>query len=113
MPVNGIKVPYYDEEGRLALSIEADVARKSDEKTVAMENLRLEALDDDGKKIHVEMPQATLDLDTRILSGDSNATIRREDFTITGDTMEFDTQNRLGTMQGNIRMIVNTENTTP
>jgi hypothetical protein len=113
MPVNGIKVPYYDEEGNMALEIEAAVAQKTDENTVAMENVRLDALDEDGKKIHIELPKAVLDLDTRILSGDSNATIRREDFTVTGDTMEFDTKNRQGTMRGNIRMVINTENTTP
>jgi len=97
----------------MALEIEAAVAQKTDENTVAMENVRLDALDEDGKKIHIELPKAVLDLDTRILSGDSNATIRREDFTVTGDTMEFDTKNRQGTMRGNIRMVINTENTTP
>ncbi len=113
MPVNGIKVPYYDESGRLALLIEADVAQKSDQTTVHLENLHLEALDEDDRKIHVELPKAVLDLETRILTGDNSATIRREDFTITGDTIEFDTKNRFGTLRGNIRMVVDTENSKP
>jgi hypothetical protein len=113
MPVNGIKVPYYDETGRLAILIEADVAQKTDDTNVRLENLRLEALDEEERKILIELPKATLDLETRILSGDSSATIRREDFNITGDTIEFDTKNRFGTMRGNIRMVVNTENSTP
>ncbi|MFM8364849.1 MAG: LPS export ABC transporter periplasmic protein LptC [Verrucomicrobiota bacterium] len=113
MPVNGIKVPYYDDTGRLAILIEADVAQKSDENTVLMDNLRLEALDEEERKIQIHLPKATLDLETRILNGDSSATISREDFTITGDTIEFDTKNRFGTMRGNIRMVVNTENSTP
>jgi hypothetical protein len=113
IPVNGIKVPHYDESGRLAILIEADVAQKSDESTVRMENLRLEALDEEDRKIHIELPVAVLNLETRILNGDSSATIRREDFTITGDSIEFDTKNRFGTMRGSIRMVVNTANTEP
>ena len=109
MPVNGIKVPHYDESGRLDLLIEADVAQKTNETTVQLENLRLEALDEDGRKIFVELPAAILNLDTRILTGDKDVTIRREDFTITGDSIEFDTKNRHGTMRGNIRMVVSTE----
>jgi hypothetical protein len=109
MPVNGIKVPHYDESGRLDLLIEADVAQKSNETTVHLENLRLEALDEDGRKIFLELPAAILDLDTRILTGDKDVTIRREDFTITGDSIEFDTKNRHGIMRGNIRMVVSTE----
>ena len=109
MPVNGIKVPHYDESGRLDLLIEADVAQKINETTVHLDNLRLEALDEDGKKISIELPKAVLDLDTRSLTGDKDVTIRREDFTITGDAIEFDTKNRNGTILGNIRMVVSTE----
>jgi hypothetical protein len=111
MPVSGIKVPHYDESGRLDLLIEADVAQKTNETTVQLQNLRLEALDDEDRKISVELPAAILDLDTRILVGDKSATIRREDFTISGDSIEFDTKNRSGILRGNIRMIVDTENT--
>jgi hypothetical protein len=111
MPVNGIKVPHYDESGRLDLLIEADVAQKTNETTVQLQNLRLEALDDEDRKISVELPAAILDLDTRILVGDKSATIRRDDFFITGDSIEFDTKNRNGILRGNIRMVVDTENT--
>lgn len=111
MPVNGIKVPHYDESGRLDILIEADVAQKTSETLVELTNLRLEALDDEDRKISVELPAATLDLDTRMLVGEKSATIRREDFTISGDFIEFDTRNRSGILRGNIRMVVDTENT--
>lgn len=111
MPVNGIKIPHYDESGRLDLLIEADVAQKTNETTVQLQNLRLESLDDEGRKVIVELAAAILDLDTRILVGDKSATIRREDFTISGDSIEFDIKNRNGILRGNIRMVVDTENT--
>ena len=113
MPVNGIKVPHYNDEGRLELMLEAEKALKTDEKTVEFDNLKLEALDDEGRKIFVELPHANLNLDTRVLTGNETALIRREDFTVTGDRIEFNTKTRFGTLRGNIRMVLSSENTTP
>jgi hypothetical protein len=113
MPVNGIKVPHYNADGRLELVLEAEKAQKTDETTVEFDKLKLEALDDEGRKIFVELPRAKLNLETRILTGDESALIRREDFTVTGDRIEFNTQSRFGTLRGNIRMILSSENTTP
>jgi hypothetical protein len=113
IPVNGIKVPHYNSEGELELVLEADSAQKSDETNVHFTNLKLEALDDEDRKIFVELPQAVLNLDTRILTGDKTVHIRREDFTISGDRIEFNTKTRFGTLKGNISMVISSENTTP
>jgi hypothetical protein len=111
MPISGIKVPSYDENGNLLLLLEAETAEKTDEKTIKMEQLKMEAMDEEGRKIFVELPQAVLNLDTRILTGDKTALIRREDFTITGDSIEFNTKTRFGKMRGNIKMVISTEDT--
>jgi hypothetical protein len=113
IPVNGIKVPHYNSEGKLELVLEADSAQKTDEQNVQFTNLKLEALDDEDRKIFVELPQAVLNLDTRILTGDKSVHIRREDFTISGDWIEFNTKTRFGTLRGNIHMVLSSENTTP
>ena len=113
MPVNGIKVPHYNADGRLELMLEAEKAQKTDEKTVEFDNLKLEALDDEGRKIFVELPHANLNLDTRVLTGNETALIRREDFIVTGDRIEFNTKTRFGTLRGNIRMVLSSENTSP
>lgn len=113
IPVNGIKVPHYNSEGELELVLEADSAQKNDESNVHFTNLKLEALDDEDRKIFVELPQAVLNLDTRILTGDKTVHIRREDFTISGDRIEFNTKTRFGTLKGNISMVISSENTTP
>ena len=113
IPVNGIKVPHYNSEGKLELILEADSAQKNDETNVAFTNLKLEAHDDEDRKIFVEVPQAILNLDTRILTGEKSVKIRREDFTISGDWIEFNTKTRFGTLRGNIHMVLSSENTTP
>jgi lipopolysaccharide export system protein LptC len=113
IPVNGIKVPHYNPEGELELVLEADSAQKTDEANVEFTNLKLEAHDDEDRKIFVELPQAVLNLDTRVLTGEKSVNIRREDFTISGDRIEFNTKTRFGTLRGNIHMVLSFENTNP
>jgi len=109
MPVNGIKVPQYAEDGRRLMLFEAAVAKKVNEQRVEMETLKLEVLDGEGRKIFVELPQAVFNLETRVLTGESSAKIHREDFEITGDSIEFNTKTRFGTLRGNVRMVISTE----
>lgn len=112
MPVLGLKIPHYDENGKLVLVFESQSAKKIDESHVEMSNLKMESLDQDGNKIFVELPQSLFNLDTRILTGDNGALIKRSDFVITGDKIEFNTKTRFGTMRGNIKMVISTENKT-
>ncbi len=110
MPVKGIKIPHRNEAGKLVMTIEAEIATKVDEQHVDMQNMKIESFDDDGKKINIEMPHSIFDLETRILSGDSQALIRREDFEITGDSVEFNTKTRYAILRGKIRMVIQSAN---
>jgi len=109
MPVSGIKVPQYDKDGKLLMLFEAAKAKKLNDEIVEMDELKLEALDGDGRKIFVELPQAVFNLDSHILSGSSSAKIYREDFEITGESIEFNTKTRFGTLRGNVKMVISTE----
>ncbi len=111
MPVNGLKVPQYDQDGKLLMLFEAATATKVNEEVVEMDSLKLEALDSEGQKIFVELPQAVFNLKTNLLTGDKTATIRREDFEITGDSIEFNTQTRFGILRGNVKMVISNEET--
>jgi len=109
IPVNGIKIPHYNEEGKLVLMMQADSAKKTDDSHIEMSELRVEASDAEGRKVFVNLPHANFDLDTRILTGDKSAEIKRDDFTATGDSIEFNTQTRFGKMRGNIFMTIQSE----
>ncbi len=113
MPVKGIKIPHRNENGDLVMVLEAETAKKLDEARVEMEKLRIEAFDDEGKKIFVEMPYSIFDLQTRVLTGNQSALIRRDDFEITGNEVEFQTKTRNGTVRGNVKMTILTENADP
>jgi lipopolysaccharide export system protein LptC len=88
---------------------EAATATKVNEEVVEMDSLKLEALDSEGRKIFVELPQAVFNLKSHLLTGDKTAKIWREDFEITGDSIEFNTQTRFGTLRGNVKMVISTE----
>ncbi len=109
MPVNGIKIPQYDDDGKLLMLLEAGVAKKVDDQHIEMEDLKLQALDASGEKIFVELPQAVFNLETRIITGEKTARIYRDDFEITGDGIDFNTKTRFGTLRGNVRMVISTE----
>jgi len=109
MPVTGIKVPHYDEEGNLLMVFEASSAKRSGENTIDIEGLKLEAVDEDGKKVLVEMPRSVFNLDTKVITGDNTASIRREDLSVSADQLHFDTNTRNGKLLGNIKMVVSTD----
>ena len=90
---------------------EAVTAIKVSDEIVEMDSVKLEALDSEGQKIFVELPQAVFNLKTNLLTGDKTATIRREDFEITGDCIEFNTQTRFGILRGNVKMVISNEET--
>lgn len=110
IPVKGIKIPHRNEEGKLIMTIEAEVATKLDEQHVEMQNMKIESFDDEGKTINIELPHSIFNLETRILTGDQHALIRREDFEINGDSVEFNTKTRYAILRGNIRMVIQSAN---
>jgi len=101
-PVKGIKIPQYDEAGKLTMDLTAETALKLDERKVELKKLRVQFSDREEKEIVVEIPHSILDLETKMLSADSETLIKREDFEIVGKSAEFDTSARTGTFKGHV-----------
>lgn len=102
-PVKGIKIPQYDEQGKLTMSLTAGTARKLDERRVELEKLKVQFSDKEEKEIVVEIPHSILDLESKVLVADTKTVISREDFDISGERAEFDTFSRTGTFKGKVR----------
>ena len=101
-PVKGIKIPQYDEQGKLTMNLNADTALKLDERRVEFSNLKIQFSDKEEKEIVVEIPHSIFDLESKILTTDSRTVIHREDFDIAGDKAEFDTVARTGKFKGQV-----------
>ena len=100
--MKGITIPQYDADGRLSMKLFTETARKMSDDQVSMSQLKIEFFEKDGKDITVIVPHGIFNLTTKILSADSEMSIKREDFEIIGQSAEFDTIKRCGTMKGHV-----------
>src|SRR3954463_16472155 len=86
----GLVLPNYNEDGQLVAKLEAGTAKRIDENHVLFSALKLTTFTAEAQPdLLVEMLDSVLDLKTRIVSSQHRATIKRTDFDISGDTLEF------------------------
>ena len=102
--MKGIIIPQYDTNGKLTMNFYAATARKLDEHQVELHDLKVEFFETDGKDVTVMIPHGIFNLETKILGMDTETKIQREDFNMVGESGDFDTIKRLGTMKGHVHM---------
>jgi hypothetical protein len=103
----GLVLPDFDINGHLVGKFEAGTARRIDENHVGFGNLRITTFTlEKQTDLQIDMQTSVLDLKTRILSSKDRTTVRRADFNIVGDSVEFDTNTRTGRLIGNVKMVI-------
>ncbi|CAN5564665.1 hypothetical protein BH20VER1_BH20VER1_32070 [soil metagenome] len=104
----GLVLPDYDLEGRLRARFEAATAKRIDEERIQFTGLKMTTFvpETAATDLSIEMPVSTLDMTSRVITSAERTTIRRADFSIEGDTMEFDTIGRKGKLMGNVKMVI-------
>src|SRR5687768_2179828 len=59
----GLKIPYFDDEGKLQMRFNIGVARRIDEKHIEMAELQVETFDEQGQhEMSIDLPTSVLDL---------------------------------------------------
>jgi hypothetical protein len=103
----GIVLPDFDSEGHLRGRFEAGTAHRIDEEHVGFQHLKITTYTPESRTdLKIEMHTSVLDLKTRILSSQERTTIERADFNIAGDSVQFDTNTRMGRLIGNVKMVI-------
>jgi hypothetical protein len=103
----GIKLPSFNAEGKLLMNFAIESAKRVDDNHLEMTNVQVETYADDGApELFIDLTTAILDLNTRIVTSNEPTTVRRSDFEITGETMQFNTRTREGRFRGNVRMLI-------
>ena len=103
----GLVLPNYDLQGHLLGRFEAARAARIDENHVHFTNLKMFTFDKDEKPdFNVDMADAVLNLETRVIDSRKRTNIKRTDFEIAGDTMQFNTMTHQGTLTGNVKMTI-------
>ena len=103
----GLKIPYFDSAGKLQMTFNIGVATRLDDSHVRMADLQVETFDDTGaSEMFIQLPTSVLNLDTRVISAQTHVTIKRDDFELTGEAIEFNTQTKQGKLAGGVRMLI-------
>jgi hypothetical protein len=109
-----LTIPYRDNSGKLQMRFVMELGRRIDADHLAMTKLQIQTFDDaEAEEMSIDLPESLLDLNTRVITTKSGVTIKREDFVITGKTLEFNTETKQGRLAGKVQMtIFNLENET-
>lgn len=103
----GVRLPSFDRDGKLQMMFSIGIARRVDEDHLNMDHTFLETYTASGTPdISVQLTTSVLDLNTRIVTSNQPATVRRQDFEVTGDRMQFNTKTHDGVFTGNVRMTI-------
>ncbi len=103
----GITLPDYDLEGRIRGRFLAGVAKRIDENHLQLRDLKMHTFTPEEKPdLEIDMTTSILDLKTHVLSSRERTTVTRADFQLTGNSMEFNTSTREGTLVGDVRMML-------
>lgn len=103
----GLVLPDYNIKGELQARFEAAVAKRLDADHILFTGVRVTTYTPENTPdLAIDVPSSTLDLSTRVITSQERATITRADFTISGDTLRFDTIARKGSLVGNVKMVI-------
>jgi hypothetical protein len=106
----GLVLPDFDLEGRLRGKFVAGTARRIDEERVGFQDLKITTFTlENQPDLEIDLRTSVLDLKTRILSSQERTTVKRIDFSITGDSVQFDTSKRTGRLIGNVKMVISNQ----
>jgi hypothetical protein len=106
----GLVLPDFDLEGHLRGKFEAVSAKRIDEEHIGFHSLKITTYTPENKTdLTIELSESVLNLKTRILSSNERTFIKRADFDIAGDSVEFDTNTHTGKLIGNVKMVITSQ----
>src|ERR1700730_4397525 len=103
----GLVLPDFDANGHLVGKFEAGTARRIDQEKVAFQKIKITTFTPAKQlDLQIDMHTSVLNLKTRLLTSQERTTVRRADFNIAGDSVQFDTNTRTGRLIGNVKMVI-------
>jgi lipopolysaccharide export system protein LptC len=103
----GLVLPNYDLQGHLLGRFAAATASRLDENHVHFTDLKMQTYDEkEQPEMKVDMSDAILNLDTKVIESKYRTKLKRADLEIAGNTMSFNTTTHQGTMTGQVHMTI-------
>jgi hypothetical protein len=105
--IKGLVLPDFDLDGHLRTRFEASTAKRLDTDRIEFKGLKVTSFTPENTiDLQLDLPVSTFNLNTRVLESQARTTITRSDFTISGDTLQFNTNERNGTLTGSVKMVI-------
>ncbi len=103
----GLKIPYFDGEGKKQMIFTIGVASRIDDEHIGMTETDVETFDENGDhEMSIDLPKSELNVNTSVITAKKHVEIKREDFSITGETLEFNMKTKKGTLGGGVKMLI-------
>jgi hypothetical protein len=104
----GLVLPDFDHLGRMRGKLEAGLTKRLDEEHIEFKSVKFTTFvpDTQTPDLQIVMNSSVFNLKTQVLNSSERTTVKRADFEITGDTMQFEMITRKGTLAGNVKMVV-------
>src|SRR4029079_6238215 len=103
----GLVLPDFDLKGHLRGRLEAGLTKRLEEDRVEFKAVKFTTFipETDKPDLEITMNSSTFNLKTQVLNSAERATVKRTDFEISGDGMQFEMVTRKGTLTGNVKMV--------
>ena len=111
----GLVLPDFDIKGHMRGKLEAGVTRRLDDEHVEFKGVKFTTFLPESEKpdLQIIMSTSVFNLKTQVLNSSERTTVKRADFEITGDKMQFEMLTRKGTLDGNVKMVVRGKSRAP
>jgi hypothetical protein len=110
----GLVLPEFDHKGNMRGKLEAGVTRRLDDERVQFEQVKFTTFTPEKQTdMEIIMTKSIFNLKTQVLNSIERTTVKRADFEVSGDTMQFEMLTRKGTLTGNVKMVVHGKTRAP
>lgn len=100
-----VKIPQF-KDGILECLMRAGEMTRVSEDDINIKQMDIEFVGEGDSEMKIELQEATYNLTDKLIRSKNRAIVRRSDFTLIGDSLDFDTENRHGRMTGRVRMVI-------
>ena len=101
-----VSIPSYDDD-ELKSVMTADSITRVNEQFLDLINLVISVYDSEGEvETTIHMDEAAYDLTTQTLNSKTPARIEQPKFTMTGNTLSFDTKTQFSRLEGDVTVII-------
>lgn len=104
-PNRMVKIPQF-KDGILECVMRAAEMTRIDDDKIDIKTMDIDFMEDGEPAMNIALQDATYSLEDKLISSENRAVIKRADFTLVGDSLDFDTASRQGRMTGKVRMVI-------